>query len=78
MRPQGAHQERTYLGLSEDMKRQLQRVMTSADKGCGRLKPGWRRDALRAAWFLLDAVVRDEEMGVWMARQALNPRRKER
>jgi hypothetical protein len=49
--------------------------MQVMDSAVDRLKPGWKREALRAAWFLCDAVVREDEGGMVLAETVIRQRR---
>lgn len=54
-------------GLEAPAKVRLREGMQVMDSAVDRLKPGWKREALRAAWFLCDAVVREDEGGLVLA-----------
>lgn len=58
-------------GLQAPAKVGLRQGMQVMDSAVARLKPGWKREALRAAWFLCDAVVRDDEEGLVLAETAI-------
>lgn len=53
--------------LQAPAKARLREAMHTMDGACERLKPGWRREAMRVAWFLCDAVVREDEGGMVLA-----------
>lgn len=62
-------------GLQAPAKVKLRQGMQVMDSAVDRLKPGWKREALRAAWFLCDAVVREDANGMMLAETILSQRR---
>ncbi len=62
-------------GLQAPAKMGLRKGMQVMDSAVDRLKPGWKREALRAAWFLCDAVVREDEGGLVLAETVIQQRR---
>lgn len=61
--------------LQTPAKVRLRQGMQVMDSAVDRLKPGWKREALRAAWFLCDAVVREDEGGLVLAETVIQQRR---
>lgn len=49
----------------------LRQSMMAIDYATERLEDGWKRMALRTAWFLVDAVVRDDRGGLVLAETVL-------
>lgn len=67
-----------YTMLTLAQKQQFRTTMHTMDRVCEPLTGTWQREALRAAWFLCDALVRDDPGGVWLAETILQQRKEGR